>query len=313
MSLGFRSSSIISTMRRPHAVAMRAWPESAAGIAEAPGKVRPSVSASDIMVAAVPITMQVPKLRAMPASMARHSWLGEAARLFLRPVFPDVAARPQHPAVIIAAEHRPGRHEDRRQVHADRAHQRARRGLVAAAHQHDAVDRVRAQQLLDLHGEEVAVEHGRRLDEVLRERQRRELDRESAGLPDAALHLLRPGAEMGVAGVDVGPGVDDRDDRLPHEVRIVVAHLQRARAMPEGAEILRAVPAGGAKGLPGHFAFLRRRRCYAALDIRQRLTPPSLAWRSISASSSGLKVVFRHRADRVDRSARRGSHRSAPR
>lgn len=60
-------------MRRPVALAMRGCAESAAGIDEAPGSVMPSASASDIMVAAVPIVMQVPKLRAMPASISRHS------------------------------------------------------------------------------------------------------------------------------------------------------------------------------------------------------------------------------------------------
>jgi hypothetical protein len=56
-------------MRRPAAVAMRACEESAAGIGEAPGRVKPSASVTDIIVAAVPITMQVPKLRAMPSSI----------------------------------------------------------------------------------------------------------------------------------------------------------------------------------------------------------------------------------------------------
>ena len=55
-----------------------------------------------------------------------------------------------------------------RQVHARCAPMSsAGRGLVAAAHQHRAVDRVLAQQLLGLHGQEVAVEHGGGLDEGL--------------------------------------------------------------------------------------------------------------------------------------------------
>jgi hypothetical protein len=66
----------------------------------------------------------------------------------------------------------------------------AGRGLVAAAHQHAAVDRMAAQQLLGLHRQQVAVEHGGRLLERLRQRHRRHLDREAARLPDAALHLL---------------------------------------------------------------------------------------------------------------------------
>ena len=90
----------------------------------------------------------------------------------------------------------------------------AGRRLVAAAHQHRAVDRIGAQQLLGLHRQQVAVEHRRRLLERLRQRHRRHLDREPAGLPDAALDLLDALLEMRVARVDVAPGVDDRDHRL---------------------------------------------------------------------------------------------------
>src|SRR3546814_1283539 len=47
---------------------------------------------------------------------------------------------------------------------------------------------------------------------------------------------------MGVAGVDLGPGVDHRDHRLAGPVSPVVAHLQRARAMTERPEVVGAVP-----------------------------------------------------------------------
>ena len=57
---GLRSSHTMSTIRRPLSAAMRMWLASAAGIDEAPGRVMPSVSAIDIMVAAVPMVMQVP-------------------------------------------------------------------------------------------------------------------------------------------------------------------------------------------------------------------------------------------------------------
>ena len=57
---GVRSSHTMSTMRRPVSEAMRIWLASAAGIDEAPGSVMPSVSAIAIMVAAVPMVMQVP-------------------------------------------------------------------------------------------------------------------------------------------------------------------------------------------------------------------------------------------------------------
>ena len=83
-------------------------------------------------------------------------------------------------------------------------------------------------KLLGLHGEEIAVEHGRRFDERLGERHRRQFDRKAAGLPDAALDVFGARAQMAVAGVDVAPGVEDADDRLADPVGAVVADLLAA-------------------------------------------------------------------------------------
>lgn len=46
------------TIRSPEAAAMRSWPESTAGIEDAPGIVTPSASAAAVSVEAVPIVMQ---------------------------------------------------------------------------------------------------------------------------------------------------------------------------------------------------------------------------------------------------------------
>jgi hypothetical protein len=73
MSSGFRSSHTISTMRLPVCVAIMAWRESAAGIDDAPGSVRPMASAALVMVLAVPMVMQVPAERAMPSSTSCQS------------------------------------------------------------------------------------------------------------------------------------------------------------------------------------------------------------------------------------------------
>ena len=48
---------------------------------------------------------------------------------------------------------------------------------------------------------------------------------------------------MAVAGIDVAPGVNDRDDRFARIVRAVIAHLRGARTMAERAKIVDAVPA----------------------------------------------------------------------
>ena len=74
MRAGVRSSHTMSTMRRPDAAHMRVWLESTAGIEEAPGSARPSASVIAIMVAAVPITMQVPNEREMPPSISSQSF-----------------------------------------------------------------------------------------------------------------------------------------------------------------------------------------------------------------------------------------------
>ena len=60
-------------MRRPLAVASRGWFASAAGIDDAPGRLRPRASAAAAMVEAVPMVMQVPKERAMPSSISRQA------------------------------------------------------------------------------------------------------------------------------------------------------------------------------------------------------------------------------------------------
>ena len=203
----------MSTMRRPVSAAIRPCRESAARIDAAPGSVKPSASAAEVIVDAVPIVMQWPGERAMPSSIACHCSSVRLPARFSAQYFHTSEPGAQELPAPVAAQHRPRRHEDRRQVHADRAHQHRRGRLVAAAHQHRAVDRIRAQKLLGLHREQVAVHHRRRLLVHLGQRDRRHLEREPARLQDAALHFLRALLEMRMALIDVAPRVDDRDDR----------------------------------------------------------------------------------------------------
>ncbi len=71
-SVGLTSSQTSSTARRPLSEAMRLWLESTAGMDDTPGSDIPSASAMDIIVAAVPIVMQVPGERAMPSSISNQ-------------------------------------------------------------------------------------------------------------------------------------------------------------------------------------------------------------------------------------------------
>ena len=70
-----------------------------------------------------------------------------------------------------------------------------------------------AQQFLGVHRQHVAVEHGGRLQERFRQRQRRQFHRKTAGHQHAALDVIDAALEVHVAGLRVGPGVEDRDDR----------------------------------------------------------------------------------------------------
>ena len=173
--------------------------------------------------------------------------IGDLARPPLVPVFPGVGAGAQDLALPIAAQHRAGRHEDAGKSGTGRPHQQGRGRLVAAAHEHGAVDGVAAQQLLHIHRQHVAVEHGGRLDIGFRERQRRQLDGQTAGLQNAVLDVLHAMLEMGVAGVDVRPGIDDGHHRPADPILRPIAHLHEARAMAEGAQIVGREPAGASE------------------------------------------------------------------
>ena len=182
------------------------------------------------------------------------------------PVFPGIAAATEEITLEIAAQHGSCRQKDGWQIHAGGAQQQPRRGLVAAAHQHHRINRVRSQQLLGLHRQHVAIHHRGWLDEAFAHRQRRQFDREATCHQDAALDVLDSGFEMGMAWLQIGPGVEDGDHRLASPLLGRVAHLHRPRPMAEGAQIGRSEPPRGAQigrcftrgGCFRHDWFLRR-------------------------------------------------------
>ena len=96
----------MSTMRRPVSVAMRAWRESAAGIDAAPGSVKPSASAAEVMVDAVPIVMQWPGERAMPSSISRHCSSVRLPARFSAQYFQTSEPLPSVLVAPVAAQHR---------------------------------------------------------------------------------------------------------------------------------------------------------------------------------------------------------------
>ena len=234
-------------MRRPAADAIRACPESAAGIDDAPG----SVNAERVDGRRHSRRRAHRHARAEGARDAVFHLapraLVDRARAPFRPVLPDVGAGAERLAAPVAAEHRAGRHEDEREVRARRAHDHRRHRLVAAAEQDRAIGRIRAQRFLRLHREQVAIEHRRRLHEGLAEREQGDLHREAAGLPDAALDVFGAQPEVCVAGVGVAPRIEDGDDRLPAHVVGAEALLARARPVSRRSQIVFAEPAVAAE------------------------------------------------------------------
>jgi hypothetical protein len=159
----------------------------------------PSPRRCPVIVEAVPIVMQVPWLRAMPASTPAIGLGRCVAGAALVPVLPGVRAGAQHLAASCRAAS--GRRAGRRR--AGPSDSAPITGRAWSCRSRPSAPRRRpggAQQLLGLHRQEVAVEHGRRLDESLAERDRRQLDREAAGLQHAALDVLDALLEVRVAG-----------------------------------------------------------------------------------------------------------------
>ena len=183
---------------------------------------------------------------------------GDVAGAAFVPIFDSVGAGAEGSALPVAAQHRAGGNIDGRDAGAGRAEQKSGRGLVAAAHQRDAVERVRADELLRLHREEIAIEHRRRLHLDFGERDRRQLQGKAARLKHAALDVLNAGLEMGVTLVDVRPGIDDPDHRPTLVLLPRVPHLRHARTLTEGAEVVGIEPAG--RTGVGFHAGLRRGR-----------------------------------------------------
>ncbi len=165
------------------------------------------------------------------------------------------------------------------------AHDQPGRGLVAAAHQHRAVGRVGAQRLLHLDGEQVAVHHRGRLAVGLRQRGDAELHREPAGLPHAPLDLFRALPQVHVARVQLGPGVQDGDDRLALMLGRGHPVLPHPRPVAERPQAHRAEPARAAQ----RFRCLARHRFSSPRD-RPQSARISAIW---ARTSSGYAVTGR--------------------
>src|SRR4029077_3187849 len=86
--------------------------------------------------------------------------------------------------------------------------------LVAAGHQHDAVERIAVEDLDEAEIGEIAGERGGRALAGPPDPMPRETERDAAGHADAFAHALGELEVMAVAGREVRAGLRDADDRL---------------------------------------------------------------------------------------------------
>ena len=119
------------------------------------------------------------------------------------------------------------------------------------------------------------------------------------GLQHAALHILDPLLEVRVAGIDVGPCVDDGDDRPASPILAVIAHLHEARAMAEAAQMVRRFSGSPAfpAGVP--FAFHTRYRLPSGPPSAITRTEPA-AWIKLkSRAKTALRTSHKSRGARA--------------
>ncbi len=143
ISLGFGPCDMaISTARRPVASAAWARRASTAGIDAVPGKHMPSASTSDVMVEAVPISLQCPAegLAADSSSSKSASVIfpARSSSAYFHVSVPTPSCLPRK----CAGSWGPTGEHDGRDVRTRSTHELGWNGLVAAAQEHDGVQRV---------------------------------------------------------------------------------------------------------------------------------------------------------------------------
>jgi hypothetical protein len=131
--------------------------------------------------------------------------------------------------------HAPGKRwadglEDRGDLETRRRHQLRWDGLVTSAEHHHGIHRLGADELLGLHRQEVAIEHGGRADEQLTEAHGRKDERHAARLEHTTLDGIDEPRHQRVAGVVVRGQIGDTDQRTRQIVRVVAGAGQDSAA-----------------------------------------------------------------------------------
>ena len=235
------------------------------------------------------MVMQCPCERCMQDSASWNSSSVIFARAQVLRHRPDVGARADVGAAVLAREHRPARYGDGRQVDLRGAHQQRGRGLVAAHQQHGAVDRVGA------HDSSTSIEARLRYSIAVGRSSvsPSDITGNSSGKPPAsstpALTCSAMVRKWELHGHQLGIRVADPDDGPPVELVLRDAAVLGPAPIDEAVDVLAPEPLDAAK-----FGFLLHYLIACSLVV-QRLCPQGtslLTWNGaasfLNASRSGM-------------------------
>jgi hypothetical protein len=173
--------------------------------------------------------------------------LAAQAEAALIGIFPKSSARADGLAAKGRCEFRAGVEENGRQVGARNRHELGGQGFVAPAQAHNAIDRIGAKGLLDLHGQHVPVKHSGGLHEFLAEGESVEFQGNATGLLNALTHMDRQIPQTEVAGVKITPCVGDSNDGTAGACVRIHAGLPQNGAVLEAKFVWTVEPFGGAE------------------------------------------------------------------
>ena len=145
----------------------------------------------------------------------------DAAGLQFHLVSPTVGTRTELLSAPVGRELRSASDQNRGDIGTGRSHQQRRDRLVAASQQHDSVEWIRADRLLDVHAHQVPEQHRCWTHEEFAQRHHWKLEREAAGLPHTTSDGIRQRPRVRVAVRQLAPGVADADDGLPLKASLV--------------------------------------------------------------------------------------------
>ena len=180
-------------------------------------------------------------------------------------------------ALVVAGFHWPRGQEDRGNFARGGSHDLGGQGLVTSPDQHDAVHRLGADHFLGFHRHQIAEVHRGRRGETLVNGDGRKDHGQRAIEHDAALHRFDQLRDVAVAGIVVGIGIGNADDR-PIEGVVGIAHgLDECLAQKQGEPLIAIAgqlapqPAGQNMILPD-WALVYRRRLWFKLNAQSALS-----------------------------------------